>query len=129
MVGPSSVRLENVSSRLLKGEKETDIAKALGVSRKTIVRDVACLKKSSKTWLNGLAKNGFIYEYKLALDKIKDHERELQRLYLQTNDGTEKINILKALDGNTKLYIELLGEAPTVQSLRKALGREDVQTT
>ncbi len=114
-------RREQVSFLLVKGKSETDIAKELNVHRNTIVKDVSYLKEYSQNWLNGLAKNGFIFEYKLALDKIRDHERELQRLYENSNDDSIKVHILKLLDENTKLYLELIGESPTVHAYRKAM--------
>ena len=116
-------RREQVSFLLVKGKSETDIAKELNVHRNTIVKDVSYLKEYSQNWLNGLAKNGFIFEYKIALDKIRDHERELQRLYENSNDDSIKIHILKLLDENTKLYLELIGESPTVHAYRKAMSR------
>ena len=104
-----------------------EIAAELDVSRNTVVRDVSFLKKYSQSWLDGLAKEGFIYEYKLGLDKIRDHERELQKLLVEAKEIPEKIQIIKVLDDNQKLYLELLGETPTVHAFRKAI-QKDVQT-
>ncbi len=126
-------RRQNVSNHLIKGKAETEIANELGVHRNTIVRDVYFLKKQSQNWLDGLAKNGFIFEYKLALAKIRDHESELQKLYNKTNDLGHKIQILKALDDNAKLYLELLGETPTIHAYKRAIKQVQdqnlVQTT
>ena len=126
-------RRQNVSNHLIKGKAETEIANELGVHRNTIVRDVSFLKKQSQNWLDGLAKNGFIFEYKLALAKIRDHEGELQKLYNKTNDLGHKIQILKALDDNAKLYLELLGETPTIHAYKRAIKQAQdqnlVQTT
>lgn len=116
-------RREQISFLLVKGKSETEIAMELNVHRNTIVKDVSYLKEYSQNWLNGLAKNGFIFEYKLALDKIRDHERELQRLYENSNDDSIKVHILKLLDENTKLYLEMIGESPTVHAYRKAMSR------
>ena len=126
-------RRQNVSNHLIKGKAETEIANELGVHRNTIVRDVSFLKKQSQNWLDGLAKNGFIFEYKLALAKIRYHESELQKLYNKTNDLGHKIQILKALDDNAKLYLELLGETPTIHAYKRAIKQVQdqnlVQTT
>ena len=126
-------RRQNVSNHLIKGKAETEIANELGVHRNTVVRDVSFLKKQSQNWLDGLAKNGFIFEYKLALAKIRDHESELQKLYNKTNDLGHKIQILKALDDNAKLYLELLGETPTIHAYKRAIKQVQdqnlVQTT
>ncbi len=119
--GAIQKRREKVSYLLIKGKSEVEIAEELNVHRNTIVRDVAYLKELSQSWLDGLAKNGFTFEYKLALDKIREHEREFQRLYDNTHDESLKVQILKLLDENTKLYLELIGESPTVHAYRKAL--------
>jgi len=125
-------RREQVSYLLIRGKTETQIAKEINVDRRTIVRDVSFLKKASHSWLDNLAKEGFIYEYKLSLDKIRNHEQELQKLYDQTNDISQKIQIIKLLDDNSKLYLELLGETPTVhaykQALKKTQDQKNVQT-
>ena len=118
-------RREHVSYFLVKGKSETEIAKELGMHRNTIVKDVSYLKEFSQFWIGGLAKNGFLFEYKLALDKVRDHERELQRLYNASNDESLKVQILKSLDENTKLYLELLGESPTIHAFRKATSKEE----
>ena len=116
-------RRQKVSNLIIKGKTETEIAGILFVHRNTIVRDVSFLKNQSHNWLDGLAKNGFIYEYKLSLDKIRDHERELQKLFENSEDIGQKTQILKALDDNSKLYLELLGETPTVHAYKRAIGK------
>jgi len=114
-------RLEKVSFLLIKGKSETWIAKELRVSRSTIVRYVSTLKKISQGWLDGLPKGGFIYEYKLALDKIKYIGSELANLYEKSTKIPEKIQILKACEENSKLYIQLLDEATTICAFKKAV--------
>jgi len=116
-------RRQKVSNLIIKGKTETEIASILCVHRNTIVRDVSFLKNQSHNWLDGLAKNGFIYEYKLSLDKIRDHERELQKLFEDSEEIGQKTQILKALDDNSKLYLELLGETPTVHAYKRAIGK------
>lgn len=118
-------RREKVSTLLLKGMSETKIAQELGVSRQTVVRDVSFLKQQSQSWLDGLACGGFVFQYKLSLDKIKDHGIMFEKLLEKTDDMWQKITILKELDRNTKLYIEMLGEAPTIQAFKKAVNIEN----
>jgi len=83
-------RRQKVSNLIIKGKTETEIAGILFVHRNTIVRDVSFLKNQSHNWLDGLAKNGFIYEYKLSLDKSRDHERELQKLFEDSEEIGQK---------------------------------------
>ena len=61
-------RREKVTNYLRRGYTETKIAGILKVCRQTVVRDVVTVKKTSSKWLDGLAKDGFIFEYKLGLD-------------------------------------------------------------
>jgi len=116
----SEIRKQKVVFMTWKGESETNIAKKLGVSRATIVRDVKQIRSDSQNWIDDLAKGGFIFEYRFNLEKIKQTNFALQELLAQTDDVSQKIKILKAMDNNTKLYLQLLGEAPTIYALKKA---------
>lgn len=129
MTESTGKRRETVVSLLNKNMPETKIAEILGVSRQTIIRDVSFLKRSSSSWIDGLAKHDFIFEYKLKLDRIKSRGGELQKLYDETKDTEKKVSILKAMDKNDKLYLEMLGESPTVHAFRKAVGKNLVQET
>jgi len=113
------LRREKVAEYLLKGMTEIEIAQQLDVSRQTIIRDVSVHKKEAKPWLDGLAKEGFIFEYKMALDKIRDRENFLQKLLDNETDTKMKAHLVKTLNDCTKLYISLLSDAPTIHSLRK----------
>lgn len=116
-------RRENVACYLAKGTPEVRIAELLGVDRATIVRDVAYIKGAARGWLDDLAKDGFIHEYRMALEKLRDHEFELQKLLAGAGSVTEKIQILRALDENIRLYLQLLGETPAVHAYRRAVSR------
>ena len=50
---------------------EARIADLLKVFVRTVVRDVAKIKKEASVWLEGKAKNEFIYEFKMAVDRIR----------------------------------------------------------
>jgi hypothetical protein len=113
-------RRELVSGFLTKNKTETEIAEICQVSRQTIVRDVAAIKSQSQTWLDGLAKNGFVFEFKKTLDKIKENGTRLESLLLEAKDIWQKLAILKAIEQNAKLYLELIGETPTIHAYRKA---------
>ena len=114
-------RRESVAYQMIKGTPEAKIAELLGVHRNTIVSDVAHIRQDARGWLDDLARDGFIHEYRLALEKLRDHEYELQQLLAKAENMAQKIQILGALDGNVKLYLELLGETPAVHAYRRAL--------
>jgi hypothetical protein len=113
------VRRQQVAYHLVKGMPEARIVELLGVDRSTITRDVAYIRNGARGWLDELARDGFIHEYRLALEKLKDHEFELQRL-LDKADIAQKIQIIRALDENVRLYLELLGETPAVHAYKRA---------
>jgi predicted transcriptional regulator len=114
-------RREKVAYYLVKGAPEGRIAELLGVTRMTVARDIAYIRGSAKGWLDDLARDGFIHEYKLALEKIRDHEFELQKLLDKAESIAQRVVILRALDENVRLYLELLGGTPTVHAYKRAL--------
>ena len=115
-------RREQVSHYLIKGMPEAKIAELLSVHRNTITRDVAHLRNEAKGWLDELAKeDGFVYEYRVALEKIRDHGYELQKLLHEADNVTQKVQVLRALDDNVRLYLELLGDTPTVHAFKRAI--------
>lgn len=99
------------------------------MSRETVARDVAFLKKSVRYRLDELAKDGFIFEYVVALERIKSYRAKYDELYEKSNDIKEKVAILKESRENDKTYLELLGEAPTIHAFRRAVEKTNVQTT
>lgn len=121
MKEPARIRREKVSYYLIRNMNETKIAKTLGVSRQTIVRDVSFLKKLSQSWLDGLVRDGFIFEYKLALDRKKENGYLLRKMLDETKDVSERVTIIKARNENDKLYLEMLSETPTINAFRKAI--------
>ncbi|NWG36577.1 hypothetical protein [Nitrososphaera sp.] len=125
-------RREKVAYYLVKGVPEGRIAELLEVNRMTIARDIAYIRGAAGSWLDDLAKDGFIHEYKLALAKIRDHEFELQNLFKEARSVEQKTRILEALNETVRLYLEMLGETPTVHAYKRALkklqeGKGDVQ--
>lgn len=114
-------RREKVAYYMVKGVPEGRIAELMGVHRMTIARDIGYIRSAAKSWLDDLARDGFIHEYRLALAKIRDHEFELQKLLEEADDLAQKVEILRALDQNVRLYLELLGETPTVHAYKRAL--------
>ena len=118
-------RRERVAT-MIKSGTESEIAEELNVSRETVARDVAYLKKSAGFWLDDLAVNGFIFEYKSSLDELKENRADLRKLYKNSTDEFEKRLILKDIDANIALYIKLLSEAPTVLAFKKKTGGRNV---
>lgn len=117
-------RREKVSYLLTQGQKETVIAKVLGISRRTIVRDVSYLREASQTWLDDLVRAGIYFESKLAIDKLKDNELRIRALLARPNLKIEQeARLIKQLDENVTLQLEMLLEGPTLLAMRRGLGK------
>ena len=114
-------RREKIAS-LMKFKTGSEIAKELDCSLVTVARDVAHLKKSARYWLDDLARDGFIYEYKISLDELKESRAELKSLYKNSTDPFEKRMLLKDIEANILSYIKLLSEAPTVLAFKRKTG-------
>lgn len=114
-------RREQVAS-LMKFKTGSEIAKDLDCSLVTVARDIAFLKKSARYWLDDLARDGFIYEYKISLDELKENRAKLKKLYENATDPFEKRTLLKDIDANILSYIKLLSEAPTVLAFKRKTG-------
>ncbi len=115
-------RREKVSMMLSHGYTQIQIAQKLGVNRRTIVRDKAFIIEEAQKWLNGQAKDGFVFETKMALDMLKDTKRQLNEM-LDQDDLTreERCKLLKQRDFNIHLQLTLLAQGPLVASIRKYL--------
>jgi len=115
-------RREKVSMMLSHGYTQIQIAQRLGVNRRTIVRDKTFLKEAAQKWINDLAKDGFVFETKMALDMLKDTKRQLNEM-LDQDDITreERCKLLKQRDYNIHLQLTLLAQGPVVASIRKYL--------
>jgi len=127
MLKKTQARLEKVSNFLIQGLSEKEIANKLDVSRQTIVRDVAFLKKTAPHWIDDLAKGGFVFEYKLSIDKLNDIDSKLSALFDQSKDIWEKIAIAKTRKEIITDRLEMLGETPTIHAFRKAMQLRNVQ--
>lgn len=116
-------RRKKVSDLLVQGKTETEISQIISVSRQTIVRDVRYLKMASQPWLDGLAKDGLIFEYELALERINDVIRKLYDSYNHATTVSEQVYALNTIAQNTKLYLELLSGTPTLHAFRRVIGK------
>jgi len=107
-------RREKVYRYRIKGLTQEKIREKIGCSRQTIVRDCKIIKENAKKWLDDLAKDGYINEYKMLIDQEKYREQELQQLFDKETDPIKKIKINHALNENVKLLANLLDDLPAM---------------
>jgi len=121
-------RQEKVASLLMMGHTEVDIAKTLGVSRETIVRDVRELKNMSPQWLDSLAQHGFTFEFKMCLDLLKTLRVKLQNMLQNASSTSEELKIIRAIENNIGLYNQWMLDGPAVFLMNKKLNTSQLYT-
>jgi len=121
-------RREKISLMLSHGYTQVQIAQKLGVNRRTILRDKIFLKEEAQKWLNGLARDGFVFETKMTLDMLKDTKRQLNEMLDQDDlSREERRKLLKQRDENIVLQLQIIGEGPLIHSMRKRLNQFNFQ--
>jgi len=78
----------------------------------TIQNDIRAIKKAASPWLTGLAKEGYIYDVMLGVQKIMAHEKELEAMKQNTTDQKEKREIIRQIDETVIARLSLEGEGP-----------------
>jgi len=117
-------KMEKTAILLRQGYTQTQIATHLGIRRRTVVRYVAELREISQQWLNDLAIGGLVFETKMAIDKLKDNEIEIRELLKSTDiDIQLKARLLKQLDENIVLQLQIIAEGPTILSMKRNLSQ------
>jgi len=112
-------RRELVSDYLIHGYPEKKIAEEIGVSIKTIVRDVRAIKDESSRFLRKFSIDEYLYLHKMAIRKIQDYEYRLDSL-LPSANTQDKIRIIKELQENVQLQVKIMVN-PMVGSLQTLL--------
>ena len=115
-------RLRQVSYLLLKGYNESEIAKQLQVSRRTVVRDVLQLKQEADQWLDDIVNQGYIFEVKQSLDFFRILRTELFEMLENSQNVDEKLKIMKRLDENLGTYFSIIFKGPMLIHFRKVTG-------
>src|SRR3989304_1153336 len=118
-------RREKVSMMLSQGCPQIQIARQLGVNRRTIVRDKVFLIGEAQRWMNDLARDGFNFETKMALDLLKDTQKQLNEMLLDPSlSREEKRKLLKQRDDNIAQQLQIILNGPLIASIKRYLPSE-----
>jgi len=112
-------RLRQVSILLTMGYSQSEIAKNLGKTPRTVGRDVAELKKEYEEWFENMPKNGYTYEVKLFSDFLQTLTKDLFEMYQNSQNINEK---LKIVDGLAKLItgrFTMMLKGPVLRRIKK----------
>jgi len=116
-------RREKVSEFILQGYSEREISKVLGISNKTISRDVKILKKESIKYLRMFPTQEYLFLYKLTVDKLQSYELQLNQLKEKAS-AENKIKIIRELHKNVDLQVKMLA-SPMLYHIKYLLKRVD----
>ena len=87
-----------------------------------IKNDIKWLRNQSVPWLDSLVQIGFIYECKVAVEKLQDIEKELQDIRYNIKDDPnvlKRVTVLNAIQHNINLQIETQANGPLLVRVRK----------
>jgi len=104
-----------------------EIAKHFNVSEPTIERDIRAIKEQSWSWVNKLAKEGYVYECRLAFAKLATLSRKMNRRILQGGDNLETDDLVRLASQIARLEalkIQII-QQPTLYALRMAVKKAD----
>jgi len=138
-----AVRRNRVLFCKIKGLGPTEIVRQFAekgevISLSTIEKDLQFLKEESKTWIDNLAKGGgIIHEWHLGLEKLKDTEKEYNRMLNMKKppkdendtdpglayDGEIRLHVLKLRDDNVLAQRQYLLDGPAVHIMKTYLDK------
>ena len=112
------VRRQQVWSFFTQGYDQIQIAEKLGVSYKTISRDLQELKKDAKDWLENLPMGEIQLQQKKNFDSINRVGNELWQIYENTKDENKKVKILNLINTTSKSSSDLMSERHLLKTRR-----------
>jgi len=109
---PKAYEIHTRKSKILRlrslGHTEEDIAERLGVSPKTVSRDIKELKNESIEWLNNLPDGEIQLILKKSFENIYRVISLLKKIYNQTNDVRIQIRVLDQIAQKYKMISDMM---------------------
>ena len=103
------------------------IAKALGISEPTVERDMKAIQEQSWNWVNKLAKEGYVFECRMAFSKLAAISRYLHQRFKKNGDSMSTDELVKLTNQIARLEtlkIQII-QQPTLYNLRLAVKKAD----
>lgn len=108
---------------------QQEIADKIGVSSKTIHRDLEALEKDAVNWYNDLPKGTLYLYHKKNVDTISSVKNELWKLYKKTKDDGKKIQILNSIAAKSKTQSDTLADSlifKQLEYLQRTMGEKSI---
>ncbi len=106
-----------VQELLFAGYDQYTIAKKMGVSIRTIARDVKLIRQNNKNWLDDLAEKGFAQEFRENIEGYKQDIMRLQEMQENCKDQNLRLKIIKTISYIRHKYVEQFARFPVVWAL------------
>jgi len=110
-------RRVKVQELLFSGYTVNKISEKLQVSLKTISRDTKWIRENNKNWLDDLAENGFVQEFREIIEGYKIDIMRLQEMQENCKDQNLRLKIIKTISDTRHKYIEQFARFPVVWAL------------
>jgi len=120
-------RLE-VQELLFAGFSQERISQKLGISTKTVSRDIQWIRDNNQNWLEDLAQNGFAQEFREVLEGYKQDIMRLQEMQEDCTDQNLRLKIIKAITDTRRKYIEQFSQFPVVWAMDVFVKKNKPQT-
>jgi len=109
------------------GLTNKELSKHFSVSEPTIERDIRAIKEQSWSWVYKLAKEGYVYECRLAFSKLSTLSRKLNKRIIKAGDDLETDDLIRLAAQIARLEtlkIQII-QQPTLYALRMAVKKVD----
>ena len=121
-------RQEKIWELKLQGFSNEQIAKKLGVSTKTVTRDLCDLKKKSVEWMEHLPKGEIQLFHRTNFEIAGKITNELWKLYEESKDEKQKLAILTKIVQTRKTLSDMT-DLKEILELRESMHRELAHVT
>jgi|GEM_PF-4938974 len=111
---------EAVRQDLVNLLRPQEIARKHGVSRATLYRMLAEMRKEEVQWLEDQVKDEFLHEYRLTMDRLEEYERQLWVVAAEATRDRDKIEALRLAKEAELEKVELLAYGPTVLAVKRS---------
>ena len=96
-----------------------EIMQRLHLSHGAFFRHLAAIKVQNRKWIEELAKDEFVFEYRLSLESMKELQRRLMAVAEKSTNDRHRIEAYRLCKEIELDIFRLLGEGPTVLALKR----------
>ena len=106
-----------VQELLFSGYTQEKISQKLGISTKTVTRDIHWIRENSENWLEELAGTNYAHVFRESLEGYKQDIMRLYEMLEKCKDDNTRIKIINTISGIRYRYTAQLGQFPAVWAM------------